>query len=271
MNAVSEAGKQVRDAPPEVRERASGMAGLLLGGVLIALSWLLTGALPWPERVYATFLLGALPAALFMARTPDSVPEEATRHGIYATSWAGLWGLAALAAAASLSSGDVSRRLALEWPAGRLVAGWTALLILAGALVVGVWYALGHREGEISRFLLPETTAERAHFAWLAVTAGFAEEVVFRGFLVRAVEAASGSVWVGVAASAIVFGLAHRYQGAGGAVRAGVLGAILSAPLIVTGSIVPAILAHAALDLTAGLWWRDRLFRETLVPPRSSI
>lgn len=268
MIAVSDAGKRDAERSPEA---ATAWTGLVAGAVLVALAWLLTGPLPWPERVYATFLLGALPAALLVARAPDEVPTGATRHGIYATSWAGLWLLAALAAAATLPGGDASRRLALAWPDGRLLVGWTVLLVLAGAAVVAVWRALGHREGHITRFLLPRTVGERLHFVWLSLTAGFTEEVVFRGFLVRAVEAAAGSVWVGVAVSAIVFGLAHRYQGPSGSARASVLGAVLSLPLVVTGSIAPAILAHAALDLLAGLWWRDRLWRETLVPPRSSI
>ncbi len=268
MTAVSHAGKRETD-----ESAASGgvWPGVVAGAVLVALAWILTGALPWPERVYATFLLGALPAALLVARTPDEVPPEATRHGIYATSWVGLWALAALAAAATLGSGEPLRRLGLVWPEARLAVGWTVALVLAGALVVAVWHAAGHREGRITRFLLPRSVGERAHFVWLGVTAGVTEEVVFRGFLVRAVESAAGSTWVGVAVAAIVFGLAHRYQGPSGAVRAGVLGAVLALPLVVTGSVVPAILAHAALDLLAGLWWRDRLWRETLVPPRSSV
>lgn len=264
MTAVSDHGK--RDP-----ERAPPAGALLAGGLLVAAALLVTAPLPWPERLYATLLIGVLPAFVLAASGPTEVPPGATRHGIYLTTWVGLWALAALAFAASLGSPDVPERLGLVPPPARLVLGWTAVLVAAGALVVLAWRRLGHREADISRFLMPGTAGERLHYAWVSLTAGFAEEVVFRGFLVRAVEAASGSILVGVVVAAAVFGVSHRYQGWAGAARAGVLGAILAAPLLVIDSIVPAILAHAALDLLAGLWWRERLWGETIVPPRSSF
>ncbi len=272
MTAVSDHGKPDPErAPEEMPGRGAGPSAgaLLASGLLVAGALLVTAPLTWPEQLYATLLIGVLPA-LVLAAGPPEVPPGATRHGIYTTTWLGLWMLAALAFAASLGSPDVPERLGLVLPPARLVLGWTVVLVAAGGLVVLAWHRLGHREADISRFLMPETGGERVHYAWVSLTAGFTEEVVFRGFLVRAVEAASGSILVGVAAAAAVFGVSHRYQGWGGAARAGALGAVLTAPLLVLGSIVPAILAHALLDLLAGLWWRERLWGETIVPPRSS-
>ncbi|MEN8376852.1 MAG: CPBP family intramembrane glutamic endopeptidase [Gemmatimonadota bacterium] len=264
LTAMSDVGKRVPGAGAPLRMAA-------FGGLLIAIAWLLTDPLPLFERAFATFLLGVLPVALLMTAGPATVPEGASRHAIYASSWGALWVLAAIALAVVPRAADATQRLALVWPETRLFAGWTLLLIVAGVVVVLLWRAFGHREGALSMFLLPRSGTERLHYAWLSLTAGFTEEVVFRGFLVRAVEDASGSALTGVAVAAVAFGLAHRYQGASGAVRAGVLGAILSAPLLVIGSIVPAIIAHSALDLLAGLWWRERLLGETLEPHRSSL
>jgi hypothetical protein len=52
-------------------------------------------------------------------------------------------------------------------------------------------------------------------FLWLLVSlsAGFCEELVFRGYLQRQFHAATGNVVVAVALQAIVFGLVHTYQG----------------------------------------------------------
>jgi membrane protease YdiL (CAAX protease family) len=270
LTAVSDAGKQVRE-PKKGRRRGRSAGRFVAGAVLALAAVAVTRPLPWPEALYTVVLIGVLPAVLLAADGPAEVPPGATRHGLYLTTWLGLWALAALAAAASLQAPSVPSRLALSLPPARLLVGWAVALTAAGAAVVGVWRALGHAEPEIGRFLIPRTAGERLHYVWVSATAGITEEIVFRGFLVRAVEVAAGSVWAGVAVSSAVFGVAHRYQGAWGAARASVLGAILCAPLLVLDSIIPAILAHAALDLLSGLWWRERLWRETIVPPRSSI
>lgn len=269
MTAVSDTGKPVPER--EGRRRGPSIAALIAGGVLVAAAFLLTEPLPWPEALFTVLLLGVLPALVLAAEGPPQLPSGATRHGIYTTTWVGLWALAVLAVAAVLRAPDVSARLGLAMPAPRLVLGWSIALTVAGAAIVALWRAFGHGEAEIGRFLIPRTGAERLHYAWLSITAGVTEEVVFRGFLVGAIEAAAGSMWLAVAVSSAVFGLAHRYQGVAGGARAGVLGAILCAPLVVLDSVVPAIVAHAALDLLAGLWWRERLWRETIVPPRSSL
>ena len=39
------------------------------------------------------------------------------------------------------------------------------------------------------------------------------------------------------------------------------LGAVLAIPVITTGSVLPAMIAHAALDIVAGLVLRERLIR----------
>jgi hypothetical protein len=47
----------------------------------------------------------------------------------------------------------------------------------------------------------------------VSLSAGFCEELVFRGYLQRQFHAATGNVVVAVALQAIVFGLVHTYQG----------------------------------------------------------
>src|SRR5579862_3577018 len=68
---------------------------------------------------------------------------------------------------------------------------------------------------------------------WLAIaltTAAFGEEIVFRGFLIPLFSPAGAhgprELAVGVVVSSVLFGLAHSYQGAGGAVSSGIVGAV---------------------------------------------
>ena len=99
--------------------------------------------------------------------------------------------------------------------------------------------------------LLPRTSTERRWFAFLAVTAGVCEEVLYRGFGLAALRWAFSGI--GTPALIIVtgaaFGLAHLYQGPMGVTVTGVLGAYLAWIAIATGSLVPVMLIHALLDL----------------------
>ena len=99
--------------------------------------------------------------------------------------------------------------------------------------------------------LLPRTGAERRTFAGLALTAGICEEVLYRGFGLAALRwAAPGTGHAGlIAVTAVAFGLAHLYQGPPGVVLTGLVGAYLGWIAIATGSLLPAMLLHALLDL----------------------
>ena len=51
--------------------------------------------------------------------------------------------------------------------------------------------------------------------AWLAIsaTAGFCEEIIYRGYLQQQIQAISGNAAVAIVAQAVLFGLGHTYQG----------------------------------------------------------
>ena len=62
-------------------------------------------------------------------------------------------------------------------------------------------------------FLTPETNLELAVWFCLSATAGFCEEIIFRGYLQRQFAAIGHSMLIGVIISAIVFGASHGYEG----------------------------------------------------------
>jgi uncharacterized protein len=98
--------------------------------------------------------------------------------------------------------------------------------------------------------LVPHTTAEYRWFVSLSVTAGICEELLYRGFLVWALQHWVGLGWA-AAISVIVFGAAHAYQGKE-VVRPTVGGVLLQCIALLTGSILPGILVHAMLDVMSG-------------------
>jgi membrane protease YdiL (CAAX protease family) len=105
--------------------------------------------------------------------------------------------------------------------------------------------------GQLS-LLLPHTRRELRGFAVLSLTAGFCEEFLFRGYFIWTL-APVLSWWGAAALSALVFGLAHAYQGRLGIVRTTIVGVAFVAVYAIFDSLYPAIALHALIDLAAGL------------------
>ena len=176
--------------------RAGAIAAMIL---LAALVWIVTAGPAWPVRVYTTFLLVVLPM-MAVAQVPlaEEDPTALPRMPLYASSAVALWILALGALAAAVIGGLPPRAIGLApVPTGALV-GWS-LGTLAAALVLALLgHALGIRESAILKHMLPRTGRERVAFIGLSLSAGVCEELVFRGFLIPALETASGSLAVAV-------------------------------------------------------------------------
>jgi Predicted metal-dependent membrane protease len=60
----------------------------------------------------------------------------------------------------------------------------------------------------------PKNGAELALFIFMSTAAGFVEEIVYRGYFQRQFSTLLRNAWMGMIASAILFGLSHGYEGA---------------------------------------------------------
>lgn len=131
-----------------------------------------------------------------------------------------------------------------------LAIGITLTLIVGS--VVGIYLARHTDEvpaiGDIAA-LLPRNRAELRYGALLSVNAGVVEELLFRLAFPVLIFVATGSAAVAVAASIALFGLLHVYQGVWGVVGSLVIGTLLMAAFLATGSILVAVLLHALIDL----------------------
>jgi len=239
--------------------RLLGVAAVLLAAALV---WVAAGGLRWPARAVVVFLLTFLPAFLAaQEREVRRFPAELSRGAIYASTAATLWVLAALVFLVGLISGFPPAALGMRGIGPGPLVLWTVGVTGAGLLLLVLTRALRIRESPMLIHMLPRSRAERLAFTGLAVTAGVTEEMIFRGFLLSALAAATGSAWFAAVVASAVFGFLHSYQNLVGALRAGLLGFGLALPVMASGSLLPSILAHAAYDLVAGVFLSRRLLR----------
>ena len=142
---------------------------------------------------------------------------------------------------------------------------WRFWTVLAVAVALGVGSLLQERglasrpeamdsvrsQLESLRDFLPQTRGELAWFSRLSITAGICEEVIYRGFLIWLLTPLWG-LWPAVLGSSLIFGLGHTYQGPKGVLKTTVVGLVVAALYVFSGSLLGPILLHAAMDLSSG-------------------
>lgn len=142
------------------------------------------------------------------------------------------------------------------------LAAWSIGLTLGGLAVLlafrGLAPLVGGGDSPLLRMLLPRTGRERAAFTGLSMVAGAGEELAYRGYTIPLLAVVTGPFWAAVLSSA-VFGVLHAYQGVIGIARTAVLGGMLAWGFLASGSLWPPVLAHAALDVLAGIFLAERL------------
>ncbi len=95
----------------------------------------------------------------------------------------------------------------------------------------------------------PTNKVELKFTTALSINAGIVEELFFRLALPALLFATTNNAIIAIAASVLIFGLVHWYQGLVGVIFTGILGAILMAMYLTTGNLLFAIVVHALIDL----------------------
>lgn len=219
------------------------------------------------DIAFALVLLIAVPVLSFLtARRPEL--RLIPRVDLYVSAVLSQWILTTMAIGLVLLGGGVGLASAgmRSLPAGQFGI-WAAGLSLGTLAGLGLMMALESRglwppDSDLVEILIPRTTREKLLAVFLvAPTAAFCEELLYRGFLFTRLLDWSGSATWALVISSLGFGLAHAYQGVHGMVRAAVLGALLTVPLVRTGSIYPAIAAHFVIDAVAFAWLGPRFLK----------
>ncbi len=128
-----------------------------------------------------------------------------------------------------------------------------ALLAVAALVIDPLGALLGAKalEGTLTHSI-PQTPLELAVFLVLALSAGFCEELVFRGYLMRQLSAWTGSRTAGLLLQGIVFGLGHGYY-RWVMVAIMVLAWLLGLLARWRRSLLPGMLFHAVQDSLGGV------------------
>ena len=123
---------------------------------------------------------------------------------------------------------------------------------IVGGTVLAVFAARNTTEvlavGDITA-LLPRNRVELGYGAALSVNAGVSEELMFRLALPTLVFAVTRNPAVAIVTAVVIFALLHLYQGVAGIIGSAVIGALLTAVFVASGSIVAAMTVHALIDL----------------------
>jgi membrane protease YdiL (CAAX protease family) len=112
--------------------------------------------------------------------------------------------------------------------------------------------------------ILPANSVELPPYFALAVTAGVCEEFLYRGFAMGALVRVGIPDWAVVILTAVLFGLAHAYQGRGGILGTFVMGVLFGIVRLAYDALVPVMLMHAVVDLVAGIAGRRYLLPKPL-------
>ena len=132
--------------------------------------------------------------------------------------------------------------------------------IVSFGVLIGLGYAMHlARTGAIDEgkktieLLAPHGGLELLVWICMSVVAGFVEEIVFRGYFQRQFSTLLRNVWIGMLASAAVFGLSHAYEGRQRMLLIFIYGAMFGTLTIWRKSLRPGMMAHAWHDSFEGI------------------
>jgi membrane protease YdiL (CAAX protease family) len=204
-------------------------------------------------------VLGAYEFRRFIRRVEAGEPADRIR--LYRqTIWVEWLALAVLGGAWHLL-GRPFADLGFVRPAGSGFWIGAAFVALVSAYLAFAWWQTRsmspdkkaeHRDslGDLRHFL-PHDEREFSSFTRVSITAGIAEEIIYRGFVLWYLLQLMPA-WVAVVVSSVIFGLGHSYQGNRGIARVTLVGAVFAGLFFLTGSIWVPIAGHILLDVLQG-------------------
>jgi hypothetical protein len=167
------------------------------------------------------------------------------------------WGLVFYVARVGRPRNALGSLLGRGWRRPGEAATDAALAAGAFVLIEGTAFVVRRLSGGGAESVvqaLPRAPLVQATWVAFALSAGFCEEVVYRGYLRRQLAAFTRRADAGILLQGVLFGVAHLDQGPGKATLAASYGILLGALAWWRRSLLPGILCHVAVDVVAGPW-----------------
>ena len=217
---------------------------------------------------YAAILLSLAIAVPWLGRRrvrqllQTSATTKAERLALYASTIAAQWFAAVLVLWRTRANGTRAEALGLAIPRPALtIAIAFSLAILVFINQVVSLRRIGQRKDEMKGLLpqlalkiFPQDHSECLGFFALVATVSICEELIYRGFVQGVFQNWSGGVVsAGIVGAAVMFSLAHLYQGRKGLLSTFFVGLIFSAVRAWTGSLLAPMVSHFVADMTVGL------------------
>lgn len=198
-------------------------------------------------------------------RGPETTKAE--RFRLYASTVAFQWILVGVIFWRTGARGLSTAALGLVLPQPGLTAIVTA--VLAALLLVNQLLALKYvgvrPEGLHSKLarvalrIFPQDGLERLIFFAVVITVALCEELIYRGFAQSVFQDMTHRVVAGGLLSAVLFSVAHAYQGKRGIIATFVVGVLFSMARSLTGSLIPCMIGHFIVDFVSGYAFPGRL------------
>jgi len=97
---------------------------------------------------------------------------------------------------------------------------------------------------EAVQALLPRTPAQFALAIALVIVVAISEEFIFRGYLIRRLNSATGSIVAAILLASVIFAFGHGYQGTAGVITVGFIGLIYALVFVWRGSLLAPVVMH---------------------------
>ena len=220
--------------------------------------------MPWDYIAILVALAIIVPwrsSARVQALLDSEGPAPGERAALYVSTMIFQWGISAIILWRALAHGLTLTQLGLDVPnlkRALLIAIVLSVLLILNQ-VFGVKRIAGmppEKRGLIARLaekLLPRSRGEIIVGVVLVGTVGICEEFIYRGFIETIFQHAFASVLAGAVISAAFFAVAHVYQGRRGLVTTFIVGLIFSGARIWTHSLMPSMIVHFFVDLSAAI------------------
>ena len=140
-----------------------------------------------------------------------------------------------------------------EFGVNDLVKG-VALWIIVGIILYLVKYLLGLPIiSNTNHNLLPQNYLEYTLFFILSLSAGFCEEIIYRGYFQTQFSSIFKNKWIAILLQGILFGFSHGYQGIKYMVLISVFGVLFGLLAAYANNLKPGMIAHSWEDIFSGI------------------